>query len=75
MRNSLKNKEYSRIYRNRGRWHASCFPSRARGREAMAASHSTIPVHSGATQPQDVTLLELVGAISEVTENDQEVVA
>ncbi len=41
----------------------------------MAASHSTIPVHSGATQPQDVTLLELVGAISEVTENDQEVVA
>ena len=41
----------------------------------MATSHSTIPVHSGATQPRDVTLLELVGAISEVTENDQEVVA
>ena len=41
----------------------------------MAASHSTIPVHSGATEPRDVTLLELVGAISEVAENDQEVVA
>ena len=41
----------------------------------MPASHSTIPVDSGATQPRDVTLLELVGAISEVTENDQEVVA
>ena len=41
----------------------------------MVASHSTIPVHSGATQPQDVTLLELVGAICDVTEDDKEVVA
>ncbi len=41
----------------------------------MARSHSTIPVHSGATQPRDVTLLELVGAICYVTGDDNEVVA
>ena len=41
----------------------------------MGASATTIPVRSGASEPQDVTLLELVGAIGEVTDDDREVVA
>lgn len=41
----------------------------------MDMSASTIPVRSGAKEPRDVTLLELVGAISEVTDDDREVVA
>jgi hypothetical protein len=41
----------------------------------MGASASTIPVRSGATEPRDVTLLELVEAICDVTADDQEVVA
>ncbi len=41
----------------------------------MGVSAATIPVRSGATEPRDVTLLELVGAICDVTEDDKEVVA
>ncbi len=41
----------------------------------MSASAATIPVRSGSLEPRDVTLLELVGAICDVTEDDKEVVA
>jgi hypothetical protein len=41
----------------------------------MGVSAATIPVRSGATEPRDVTLLELVGALCDVTEDDREVVA
>ncbi len=41
----------------------------------MDTSAATIPVRGGATEPRDVTLLELVGAICDVTEDDKEVVA
>ena len=41
----------------------------------MSASAATIPVRSGSLEPRDVTLLELVGAICDVTEDDEEVVA
>jgi hypothetical protein len=41
----------------------------------MAAATATLPIPSQTESPIQLTLLELVGAVSEVTKDDREVVA
>ena len=59
-------------------WHESCSSLLWRGRMSMRTNlrHVTeIPIPLGSDEPEQVTLLELVRAISEVTDDEREVVA
>ena len=45
------------------------------GTTIMAAASATLPIQAEPDTPLRLTLLELVGAVSEVTSDDREVVA
>jgi hypothetical protein len=51
-------------------WHAFCFVQWRGGDEEMAA-----PAPLAGPSPMDVTLLELIGVLGDLTEDDQEVVS